>query len=204
MRPGPIGKYGSILHRGYRSLAARAKHDPAALRQFKKSHLWVETDPAEARAILREHPLMKPGLDGSGRDEGIRFGVLNRRSRLDLNWLVSCLAKLSVKEGGEEAARRLHRYLTAGANANVPAYEITVFHGLVMVRRFDLGAGAYLAPYEYAKSESDLPNASGRYANGSRGQSPSLVCGESTPGVDPEPALERIQFQQRMGFKAIS
>ena len=101
---------------------------------------------------------MKPGLDGSGRDEGIRFGVLNRRFRLDLNWLVSCLAKLSVKEGGEEAARRLHRYLTAGANANVPAYEITVFHGLVMVRRFDLGAGAYLAPYEYAKSQFDLPN----------------------------------------------
>ena len=74
-----------------------------------------------------------------------------------LKWLVSCLAKLSVKEGGEEAARRWHRYLTAGADYSIPAWEITVFHGLVVRERFDLGADVYLAPYEHAMNKFDLP-----------------------------------------------
>ena len=71
---------------------------------------------------------------------------------------MSCLAKLSVKEGGEEAARRLHRYLTAGANGTVPAYEITVIHGLVVKTRFNLDADAYLAPYGAARAEFGLPD----------------------------------------------
>ena len=158
MRSGPIDEYWSALHRGYRDLAARAKHDPAAARQFKDSPLWVKKDPAAARAILREHPLIKSGLVGSGKDEAVGFRILNRAFRSDLTWLVSCLAKLSMKEGGEAAARRLHCYLTAAANASVPAHEITVFHGLVVAGRFDLGRGAYLAPYEHARVEFDLPD----------------------------------------------
>ena len=121
----PIGEYESALNRGYHDLAARAIHDPVASKQFEESHLWVRAYPAEAIAILREYPLVKPGLEGAGENEGIRFRVLNRIHRPDLKSLVSCLAKLSVKEGGEETARRLHRYLTAGVNGTVPAYEIT-------------------------------------------------------------------------------
>ena len=158
LRSGPIDKYRSALHRGYRALAARAKHDPSAASQFDKSILWLNTDPAEARAILREHPLMKPGLVGSGKDEGVGFRILNKTFSSNLNSLVTYLAKLSVKEGGVDAARRLHRYLIAGANGTVPANEITVLHGLVVKRRFNLHAGAYLAPYEYARAEFDLPD----------------------------------------------
>ena len=157
MRSGPTHEYYSALHRGYRDLAARAKHDPEALRQFNKSRLRIKTDPAEAKDILREHPLIKQGLKGSGEDEGILFRVLDNSFGSSLTLLVSSLAKLSVKEGGEEAARRLHRFLTAGANASIPAHEITVFHGLIVKGRINLGTGAYLAPYEHAKSEFDLP-----------------------------------------------
>ena len=126
--------------------------------QFKESHLWVKTDPVEAMTILREHPLMKPGLEGSGKNEGVRLRILNGMHRPDLKWLVSCLAKLSVKEGGEEAARRLHRYLTAGANGTIPACEITVIHGLVVKARFNLDPGAYLVPYGDARAEFGLPD----------------------------------------------
>ena len=157
-RSGPIGEYSSALHRGYRALAARAKFDPEASVQFKESSLWVRVEPVEAMAILREHPLMEPGLDGSGRDEGVQTRVLNAGFRSGLKGLVLSLAKLSVKEGGEEAARRLHRYLTAGENATVPASEITVLHGLVVKRRFELDAGAYLAPYRDARAEFALPD----------------------------------------------
>ena len=71
---------------------------------------------------------------------------------------MTSLAKLSVKEGSEEAAHRLHRYLTAGANGTVPAHEITVIHGLVVKTRFDLDAGAYVARYGDARAEFDLPD----------------------------------------------
>ena len=154
---GPIDEHWSALHRGYRALAARAKHDPTAAIQFKESHLWVEEDPDEAMAILREHPLMNPGLKGSGKKEAVRFRIFNGGFHSDLKTFVSRLAKLSVKEGGREAAQRLHRYLTAGANGTIPAHEITVIHGLAVKTRVNLYAGAYLAPYGDARAEFDLP-----------------------------------------------
>ena len=136
---------------------ARAKEDRTAWKQFNESHLWVRSDPAEARAILREHALLKPWLVNSGRDEAVNVSTLNGSGRRKLTWLVNCLAKLSVKEGGEEAARRLHRYLTDSANACIPADEIIVVQGLIVAERVDLGRGAYLAPYEDARIEFDLP-----------------------------------------------
>ena len=156
--PRPIGERWSALHRGYRALAARAKFDPTASIQFKASSLWVNKDPAEAMTILREHPLIEPGLRGSGMSEVVVFGILNEEFSSNLKLLVESLAKLSVKEGGEEAARRLHRYLVAGANGAVPTYEITVIHGLVVKTRFNLDAGAYLAPYAEAGAEFGLPD----------------------------------------------
>ena len=154
--PRPIGEYWSALHRGYRALAAWAKHDPTASIHFKESRLWVKTDPAEAMTILREHPLIEPGLRGSGKSEEVVFRILNGGFSSSLKSLVASLAKLSIKEGGEEAARRLHRDLTAGANETIPAYEITVIHGLGVKTRFNLDAGAYLAPYADARAEFGL------------------------------------------------
>ncbi len=197
----PIGEYQSVLRRGYRELAARAKHDLVASKQFEESHLWLKTDPVEATTILRGHPLMKPGLEGSGMDEGVRLRILSRMHRSDLTWLVSCLAKLSVKEGGEEAARRLHRYLTAGANGAVPAYEITVIHGLVVKTRFSLDAGAYLAPYRDASAEFGLPDEPEPMSKTSYPDAAALVRSlEYGPGVAPPDdgaALPDVQIAYR-------
>ena len=154
----PIGEYDSVLRLGYQRLAARAKHDRTAWKRFNESHLWVRTDPAEARAILREHALLTPWLVGSGKDEAVKIKILNQTRPANLTWLVKCLAKLSVKEGGEEAARRLHRFLTAAANTRIPAHEIIVVHGLIVAERIDLGSGAYLTPYEDARIDFELPD----------------------------------------------
>ena len=149
--------YSSFHRAGYRALAAQAKHDPEAARRFKDSNLWLRTAPTEAVGVLREHPLMKERLVGSGPNEAVLCRTLGKVRRADLKWLISCLAKLAVKEGGEEAAARWDRYLTAGANASLPAHEIIVVHGLVVTERFDLGTGAYLAPYRHAQTAFDLP-----------------------------------------------
>ena len=111
-------------------------------------------------SILRAHPLMKSGLKGSGKNEG------------------------SVKEGGEEAARRLHRFMTALANSTVPAHEFTVVHGLVVQTRFDLDVGAYLAPYGEARAEFDLPDQPEPFPKTGLPDAAVLVCGlEFGPGV---------------------
>ena len=154
----PIGEYDSALRLGYRRLAARAKHEPIAWKQFNDSNLWIDGDPAEARAILREHPQMNPWIFGSGKNEAVEIRSLNGVRRAKLTWLVSCLAKLSVKEGGEGAARRLHEFLTAATSARIPADEIIVVHGLIVAGRVDLGSGTYLVPYEDARIEVDLPD----------------------------------------------
>ena len=200
-RSSRIDEYWSALHRGYRALAARAKHDPTASIQFKKSYLWVETDPVEAMAILQEHPLMKRGLRGSGSNDVVRLMILNRQPSSELKWLVSCLAKLSVKEGGPEVARRLHRYLTAGANGTLPAYEITVIHGLVVKTRFNLDADAYLAPYADARAEFGLPDEPEPMSKTSYPDAAVLVRSlEYGPGVastDDDAALDDVQVSYR-------
>ncbi len=155
---GPLDEYWPSIHRQYRALAARANRDPAAAQRFAESPLWLKSDPVAARAILREHPLLRPGLIGWGQREGIGFMLAERDwFHVELKSLISHLAKRSLKDSGGQAAQLLHRYLTAGAEANLPACEITLLHGLTLDRRFDLGRDAYLAPYAEVKATYGLP-----------------------------------------------
>ena len=136
--------------------------------------------------ILREHPLVKSGVKVSGESEGFGLWLLNRRVHLGWKSLVLSLAKLSVKEGGQEAARRLHRFLTALANGTVPAHEITVVHGSVVQTRFDLTPGTYLAPYKEVREEFDLPDQPEPFAETSLPDVAVLVRGiEFGPGLAP-------------------
>ena len=154
------------------------------------------------RAILREHALIKPWLVSSGQDEAVEVRTLNRTDRIELTWLVNCLAKLSVKEGGEEAARRLHRYLTASANTCIPADEIIVVHGLIVAERVDLGSGAYLAPYEDARIEFDLPEEPEPFQKTTTPNAAALVRSlEFGPGIGPpEKDLSLADMQVRYRF----
>ena len=108
-RSGRLEEYLSALHRGYRALAERAKHDPTASIQFKASRLRVETDPVDAIAILREHPLIAPGLRGSGKSEEVVFRILNGGFSSTLKGLVASLANFRSKK----EAKRLRVACTA-------------------------------------------------------------------------------------------
>ena len=103
--------------------------------------------------------MLRPGLIGLGKREGVGF-ILSTHDwfYVDLKSLVSHMAKRAMKDSTEQAAQLLHRYLTAGEDANLPASEITLLHGLKLDRRFDLGSEAYLVPYEDAKATYGLPD----------------------------------------------
>ena len=61
------------LHRGYRALAARAKHDPTASHPVQGVAPVGQEDPVAAMTILREHPLIEPGLRRLGKERSGRI-----------------------------------------------------------------------------------------------------------------------------------
>ena len=143
--------------RQYRDLACAATHDETAAKLFAKSSLRLKADPQDARSALREHPFLRPGLTDCGGTEAVGFLVLIRWFSVTLDWLIANLAKVAVRDGGESAARCFHNFLVAADGAGVPGYEIIVIHGLDLDRRFELGHGAFLAPYRSVRKRFDLP-----------------------------------------------
>ena len=153
----PPGYTRLISFEEYRELGHRAKHDLGVRKMFEDSHLWIDSDPAEAIAILLDHPVLRQGLIGPDSDPKLGFVLFTRSFHADLKWLVSNSTKRAIKESGKHAAVSLHRYLTLGEAGNLPATEIIVFHGLTMDSRVDLGNGAFLASYDDVKTDYDLP-----------------------------------------------
>ncbi len=77
----------------------------------------------------------------------------------------------------------------------MPAHEIIAFRGLVVRGRFDLGRGAYLAPYEHARVEFDLPSEPERWKKTTNGAAlvRSLSYGPGIAPPDDGPGLPHQQ-----------
>ena len=155
--PGPIDLYDREVHRQYRELAARARHDQRASELFDESFLWLDSVPPDITAILRAHPLLNGVWSRSDVCGGFHWQRLHGGGHVDLRFLVANLAKASVKLGGERVATMLHRYLVAGEHGRLPAHEVTVLHGLIVDDQVDLGPGSYLASYDSVKTRFGLP-----------------------------------------------
>ena len=156
--PGPIELYDKELHRQYRLLAARARHNQRASELFDRSSLWLDLIPPDTVSILREHPLLRPAWACSGSRDGFHFQRLAGGGHVDLKFLVGNLAKSAVRFGGKRVATLLNHFLFAGDHARLPAREITLLHGLIIDNPIDLGRGAYLASYDSVKTRFGLPD----------------------------------------------
>ena len=145
------GYTGVVSREEYRSLAVRAQHDPDAEVAFEESYLWLDDDPAEVKAVLREHPVIRQALGRSGHDEATQFLKPYGQFRVELETLALSLTKLAFKTDAKNAGETLHRFLTLGEARDLKAYEVTLFYGLKLDARLDIGEGAFLAPYEDTK-----------------------------------------------------
>ena len=145
--------------RQYRDLARAARHEETAAKLFAESSLRLKADPQDARSVLREHPLLGPGLTDCGGVEAVGFLMPVKWFPVMLDQLIANLAKVAVRDGGESAARCFHKFLVAADadGTGVPGYEIIVIHGLDLDRRFELGHGAFLVPYRSVRKRFDLP-----------------------------------------------
>ena len=146
------GYTGWMSFEEYRALAMRVEHDPNAEVAFEESHLWFDDDPADVKAVLCEHPVIRQALDHSGQSQAVHFLHPYGEFRVELKTLALSLTKLAIKTDGRNAARTLHQFLTLGEARGLKAYEVTLFYGLKLDCRLDIGEGAFLAPYEDAKA----------------------------------------------------
>lgn len=107
-----------------------------------------DSDQAELRAILRQHPELRRVSKGTGAD--VSLMILNPlgASLVSSRELVLHLMRLSVASTGPEVARLLHRFLTDGQSRQLEAREFVVIYGLKLARRIDLGSGAFVAPLD--------------------------------------------------------
>jgi len=141
-----------ISHEQYRALALKAQQDPEAEVAFEESHLWLDDDPTDVKAILSEHPVIRQALGDPDHGKAIQFLRPYDGFHVKLKSLACSLTKLAIKTDGRNAGQTLHRFLTLGEARELKAYEVTLFYGLKVDARLDLGEGAFLAPYDDAKA----------------------------------------------------
>ena len=106
------------------------------------------SDQVEVRAILRDHPVLRRVLKGTGEDELLSILTPLGATFVSCTQLVERLVRLSAASSGAEAARPLHRFLADGESRRLEAREFVVLYGLKVARRVDLGNGAFLAPLD--------------------------------------------------------
>lgn len=102
--------------------------------------------------------MLRPALAGVEESEGFDAVVPTGTFPFDLRGLVSNLAKLTVETNGKNAANTLHRFLHLGKRGKLGAVEITLFYGLRLAERLDLGHDLLLAPYDSIKADYGLPD----------------------------------------------
>ena len=147
-------KRGALEH--YREMAHLANTDPYAAKLFHDSRLWFDALPEGLLDLLLKHPVLSQAYTGNTHHE-FTFVQSLGRSPSDAKFLITHLAKLSARVGGEYAATLLHRFLAAGNHTRLHAHEVIVFHGLNFDNPIPLGGGAYLASYHHARERFGLP-----------------------------------------------
>ena len=127
----------------FESLSMNTKHDP---------------DLSGIFSLLRGHPIVHTMLEDAGGEEGIRVGIPRGNFLLNLKALALNLVKLTVKTDGKDSAQTLDRFLRLGKQRELQGYAVTLFYGLKLHERVDIGIGTFIAPYEDVAQVYELPD----------------------------------------------
>ena len=159
----PFGIYGRVridayqreMHRRYLDMAALANTDAYAAKLFDESGLRLDALPDGILDLLQEHPTIAQAWSAGSKD-GFHLGTVLGRGTDNVKSLISDLAKLSARVGGQYAATLLHRFLVAGNAVRLHAHDIILLRGLQLDEPIPLGRGAYLASYDAVRERFGL------------------------------------------------
>ena len=132
----------------YRSLAKAALKNNTASTIFESFVPQLNSDPANVIKKLLCHPEVKKTLAESADQDAIMLIKPNAASRAEWNRVALYLAKSTLKNGGKTTANYLREYLSLSAQNKLPGHDITLFRGLKINDRIEIGDGSFIAPYE--------------------------------------------------------
>ena len=139
----------TLTNSQYRDLADHADRIDSARLLFEEYIPKLGSDPSAAIGILQDHPVIRRESAGStGKPAIMAISPPGSATRLELDWLATWLTKTAVSKGGRYAAETLEHFLNLSEAKALPGHQITVFRGLEVERRFEIGKGAFIAPYE--------------------------------------------------------
>ena len=67
------------------------------------------------------------------------------------------LVRLTIKTDGNNAAEMLECFLQLGKQRILQGYAVTLFYGLKLHERVNIGVGTFIAPYENVEQAYKLP-----------------------------------------------
>ena len=132
----------------YRALAEAANRDADVHLLFEEYIPKLGSDPAATIGILQEHPVIQRESEAYADKSAIMLLMPpGGATRVELDRLAWWLTRTAVQKGGRYAAAILEQYLELSEGKTLPGYEITLFRGLGVDRRFEIAKGAFIAPY---------------------------------------------------------
>jgi len=140
--------WATLTNEQYRELARTAIHGFEASFFFDEYLPNLNSDPADVIELLRNHPVVQRTLAGSNDQAAIMMVIPTGSFRVEWKRLAKYLAKSTIKHSGEYAAQILDKYLTLSEDKRLPGYEITLFRGLEVNERIELGEGVFISSYD--------------------------------------------------------
>ena len=138
----------TLTNEQYRELARTAIHGFEASFFFDEYFPNLNSDPTDVIELFRSHPIVQRTLAGSNDQTAIMMVTPKQGSRVEWKRLARYLAKSTIKHNGEHAAQILNRYLILSDEKRLPGYEMTLFCGLEVNKRIELGRGMFIASYD--------------------------------------------------------
>ena len=143
-------RYGNsgLSNSDYRSLAKEAFKNHTASTIFESFVPQLNSDATKVIEQLLCHPEVKKTLAKSADQGAIMLIQPYAASRAEWDRVALYLAKSTLKNGGKTTANYLREYLSLSAQNKLPGHDITLFRGLKVNDRIEIGGGAFIAPYE--------------------------------------------------------
>ena len=142
-----------------RALVLSDPNELSNLTEFESLSMHLRQDPdlTGIFSLIQEHPIVLTVLENTAGSEGIRIGVPRGDFLLELKTLALNLVRLAIKTDGKNAAEMLDCFLQRGKQRELQGYAVTLFYGLKLHERVNIGDGTFIAPYENVEQAYELP-----------------------------------------------
>ena len=144
----------------YRDLIGRSTVDHRA--EARLNRYWPKLDRASSQAIetlLVQHPVVRQAhARCNGRHPLVLLTnplYMPRAIVPDLSFTAALLSACAARHGGAKTACRLRKLIELGERKELPALELTLFHGVRVEQRLEIADGMSIEPCDFVNAAID-------------------------------------------------